>query len=263
METPRDTLARATAIEHAAIAGREARPGRGRQVARLLSEALRLEDWLIAGWVGLAAPAIFAAQGSSGPFEPGRPLDGLIRLLGFGGALVCLATRSSDGPALAETPVLQGAAIGPLTGGLLLVGGSAMASFGLDPAVAFGPTLLAVLAFALLGTHLPAIRTSIRRALVVPFALASGGLFWGVVRAIAGSGDVTGQVGQAIRSDPQGAGLVVAALVAGAAVYYAMLIYAPRQVAEREGGPIVWLVRFGLFLVGVGLGLGWLSVLGS
>jgi hypothetical protein len=42
-----------------------------------------------------------------------------------------------------------------------------------------------------------------------------------------------------------------------------MLIYAPRQIAEREGGPIEWLARFGLFLGGVVFGLGWLSVLGT
>jgi hypothetical protein len=42
-----------------------------------------------------------------------------------------------------------------------------------------------------------------------------------------------------------------------------MLIYAPRQIAEREGSPLVWLVRFGLFLVSVAFGIGWLSLLGG
>jgi hypothetical protein len=56
---------------------------------------------------------------------------------------------------------------------------------------------------------------------------------------------------------------VIGLLVLCAAVYYTMLIYAPRQVAEREGGTMVWLARFGLFVVSVALGLGWLSLLGG
>jgi hypothetical protein len=40
-------------------------------------------------------------------------------------------------------------------------------------------------------------------------------------------------------------------------------VYAPRQIAEPEGGPISWLLRFALFLVSVLFGFGWLGLLGS
>jgi hypothetical protein len=42
-----------------------------------------------------------------------------------------------------------------------------------------------------------------------------------------------------------------------------MLIYAPRQIADREGGAIAWLARFALFLASVILGISWLSLLGG
>jgi hypothetical protein len=245
---------------------------------------LRVEDWLLAGMMGIAGPALLAAQGGGGPFEPGRPIDGLIRMAGFAGALACLATRNPSptarGDAAAggvtaenrmtaaagasgERTVLDSAAVGPLTGGLLLVGGSAMASVGADPEVVFGPTLVAVVVFTLVGTHRPVLPTVVRRALVTPFVLAAGGLFWGVVREIAGSADFTSQIGRSFAADAQTTVFVLGLLVASAGVFYAMLVYAPRQVAEREGGPIAWLLRFALFVLGVGFGLGWLAALGS
>lgn len=51
-------------------------------------------------------------------------------------------------------------------------------------------------------------------------------------------------------------------VVAFSGIYYAMLIYAPRQVAEPEGGPLTWLVRYGLFLASVTVGAAWLRPLG-
>jgi hypothetical protein len=42
-----------------------------------------------------------------------------------------------------------------------------------------------------------------------------------------------------------------------------MLVYAPRQVADREGGPIASVLRYVAFVVGLALGLGWLWMLGA
>jgi hypothetical protein len=50
---------------------------------------------------------------------------------------------------------------------------------------------------------------------------------------------------------------VIGFLVAFSAVYYAMLIFAPRQVADREGGLVVWALRYLMFLGGIALGTGW------
>ncbi|MGD0019938.1 MAG: hypothetical protein ABSD62_11840 [Candidatus Limnocylindrales bacterium] len=244
----------------------------------------RVEDWLLAGWVGLAWPVLVHSGGSAGPFESDHPVQGLLLMAGFCGAIACLATRNSDGaaaPANGADPgsdtaiagsdgftpgsgVLSSAAVGPLVGGLLLVGGSAFAELGLNPETVFGPTLIAVVAFTLLQAKLPAIPTTVRRALVTPYAMAAGGLFWSVVLEVTRGIDFGAMFeGASAAGISSAVGLAIGALTACAAVYYAMLIYAPRQIAEREGGPIVWLIRFGLFLASVALGLGWLSLLGG
>lgn len=221
----------------------------------------RVEDWLLAGWIVLAAPALAQAGGSAGPFDSGHPIDGLLRLAGFCGAVACLATRSSGPPAGAGL-ALNSASIGPLVGGLMLVGGSAFAELGLDPAAAFAPTLGIVLAVGVLQSHLPAVPTAVRRALVTPYLLVAGGLFWNIVRQVTGGLGLTAQSGTRLDALSAAAG-PIGLLVLGAAVYYAMLIYAPRQISEREGRPIEWLARFALFVASVGLGLGWLAVLGA
>ena len=224
--------------------------------------ALRAEDWLLAGWVVLAAPVLVQAGGTAGPFESGHPITGLLLLAGFSGALACLATRSSNG-ASSGWSVLDSGAIGPLVGGLLLVGGTAFAELGLDPLAAFYPTIAAVLALSLLTSHLPVVQTTVRRALVTPYLLSAGGIFWTVVHTVTAGMDLRPQFGTSLAGMSSGVATVLGILTLCAAVYYAMLIYAPRQIAEREGGPIEWLARFVLFLASVVLGLGWLSLLGG
>ena len=229
--------------------------------------ALRAEDLLLAGWIVLAAPLLAQAGGSAGPFDTGHPVVGLLALAGFCGALTCLATRGPEpagGTALSagRAGVLSSGSVGPLVGGLMLVGGTAFAELGWAPEAVFGPTFLAVIVLGLLESRLPVVPTAVRRALVTPYLLTAGGLFWNIVRAVTGGLDFS-QLGGALPGLSSGAAIVVGILTLGAAVYYAMLIYAPRQIAEREGGPIVWLARFGLFVVSVGFGFGWLSLLGG
>jgi hypothetical protein len=242
--------------------------------------ALRAEDWLLVGWIVVAAPLVSLAGGSGGPFDSGHPIAGLIMVAGFCGALTCLATRDSgaegasgDGAANpghdpggnpdAGSGVLDSGAIGPLVGGLILVGGTGFAELGLRPEAAFPIALVGVAAFAVLGAHRPRVPTATRRALVTPYVLAAGGLFWGVVHAITGGVDFAAAFVASPSSASAGLATAVGLLVLGAAVYYAMLIYAPRQIAEREGGPVQWVIRFALFVVSVALGIGWLSLLGG
>jgi hypothetical protein len=40
-----------------------------------------------------------------------------------------------------------------------------------------------------------------------------------------------------------------------------MLIFAPRQVAEREGSPGSWALRFGLFVLSLVVGATWLGLI--
>ncbi len=223
---------------------------------------LRFEDIVLAVMVALVGPVLVAIQGSGGIFDSGRPLDGIIRTAGFLGALACLATRSSDGPAANEPTVLLSASVGPMVGGLMLVGGSGFAALNLDPEVIFGPTFLAVVVLGVAGGHLPAIPTSTRRWLVTLYLIAAATLFWSLIDAIVGGMDIAGEFSRAWTQDAQTTAFVGGALILMAAVYYAMLVYAPRQFVEREGNPLTWLIRFGVFVVGVAFGLGWFAALG-
>lgn len=231
-------------------------------LALRLGRFLRAEDWLLAGWVGVATPLIAHAQGGSGPFDPGRPLDGLLRSLAVLAALFGLALRTTDGAATGGDSTSVSAEIGPLTGGMLLVGASGLAGLGLDTSAAM-PVLLAVLVIAIIARwRLAPVPVAYRRALLTPYVMAAGGLFWEFMDQILGPAGLGPFQLSALLVAPSAA-IVLGFLVAFSSVYYAMLILAPRMVAEREGGPIHWLVRYGLFLASVLLGFGWLGVLGT
>jgi len=95
---------------------------------------------------------------------------------------------------------------------------------------------------AVLQSHLPAAPTAVRRALVTPYLLAADGLFWNIVRQVTGGLGLTAPSGTNLQTLSSAAGPIGLPIL-GAAVYYAMLIYAPRQIAEREGGAIEWLAK--------------------
>jgi hypothetical protein len=173
------------------------------------------------------------------------------------------ATPAAPDTGTSRPGVLDSAAVGPLVGGLMLVGGTGFAELGLDPAALFVPTFAAVVVLALAQSRLPAVSTPVRRALVTPYLLSAGGIFWGIVHAVTAGLDIAGQFGSSMAGVAAGVAAVAGVFIVGAAVYYAMLIYAPRQIAEREGGPIQWLVRFALFVASVVVGVGWLSLLGG
>ena len=221
---------------------------------------LRIEDWLLAGWVALVAPALIHVQAtSSGPFDPGRPVDGLLGLVAITGAAVCLATRPAGVP---RGPGLLGsAAVGPFVGGLLLVIFSTASA--LDLGQATGLVLAgAVVAIAVVARiRWPEPPSIVRRALVTPYVLLAGGLFWNLIGAVTAGGDLPARIRSVAGSDPGSVMPVVGFLIASSAIYYAMLVYAPRQVADRDGGPVAWLVRYALFAASVAFGAGWLLIL--
>jgi hypothetical protein len=232
------------------------------RLPRALLSALRAEDLLILAWVGLANPLLARAQGGGDLFSSGRPIQGSLQLVGAVGAVVCLCTRTAGVPAASQRSITDGGAIGPAVGGLMLVGGSAFAGLGLSP----GAALLLFFGLALFGplfqNMLPALTTTVRRALITPFVLAAAGIFWSFVRGITGGAGLFRDPGSLVAEAPTIAPLL-GILTLAAAVYYAMLVFAPRQIAEPEGSLPVWLVRFGLFMAGLLLGFGWLGVLGT
>jgi len=220
------------------------------------------EDWLLAGWVALATPVLFRLQGGAGPFDSGAPLLGTIRLAAVLGALVCLAARRPSAEATTSAAsVLQRGAVGPLCGGLLMVGISGFTALDTPSGVALALVLAALAGMLVMHFAGPPLGAAARRALVTPFVMVAGGLFWSLIAAVVGEpGGATAIAGVA---NPQTALAAAGFLLAFSAVYYAMLVYAPRQVAERDGGAITWLIRYALFVIGVVAGLAWPRLLGA
>lgn len=224
---------------------------------------LKIEDLLMAGWVALASPILFRAGGDRGPFDPHQPLQGLLRIGAVICVVVCLAARRPAEPgATNQTSVVNWAAVGPFVGGLLLLTISGFVALDV-PSQLVLPVLIAVAVLALVA-HLafPPLPLFARRALVTPFIVVAAGIYWNLIAQVTGGQGFRLNAPQAI-ADPHGVELALGFLVAFSAVYYAMLIYAPRQVAAREGGVFEWGIRYALFLASIVLGVGWLGALAS
>ncbi len=222
---------------------------------------LLTEDWLLAAWVSIATPLLFRAQGGGGPFDSGAPLLGTLRILAVAGALVCLAARSKPGDIAANRPsVIKGGAIGPLVGAIILVTISGFTAVDLPSGVGGFVVIAALAGMVVVHFAVPPLAAPIRRILVTPFVLVSGGLFWTLIAAI--TGEPGSATPAAAVANPGSALAAGGFLVAFSGVFYVMLIFAPRQVAEREGGLVTWLFRYVLFAAGVVAGLAWPRLLG-
>jgi hypothetical protein len=220
------------------------------------------EDWFLAAWVGLATPLLFRVQGGAGPFDGGAPLLGVIRLASVFGALICLAARRDpkDGTP-GGASILERGAAGPLCGGLLLVAISGFTALDVTSGPGLAVIAAAIVAMIVVRVFVPPLAVAVRRALVTPFVMVAGGLFWTFIAAVSGEPG-SASVVTAV-ADPQTALAAAGFLIAFSAIYYAMLVYAPRQVAEREGGLVTWILRYALFVAGVIFGLAWPRFFGS
>ena len=229
-----------------------------------LGTLLRFEDWLIAGWVAIVSPVLFRSGGGKGPFDADQPLQGVLRLAAVAAVLVCVAAkRRSDAPgAAANRPFVATAAVGPFVGGLLLV--TITGFVALDVPSTLVTATLVVGAAGLLAVRLfaPPLALPVRRALVSPFVMVASGMYWTLIGEVVSPGDASALRRAAI-VDLHGMLLPLGFLVAFSTVFYAMLVYAPRQVAEPEGAPAVWVLRYLAFAASVALGVGWLSILGG
>jgi hypothetical protein len=229
--------------------------------SRRYAALLVTEDWLLAAWVSIATPLLFRAQGGGGPFDPGAPLLGTLRILAVAGALVCLAARQTPADIAAHRPsLIKSGAIGPLVGAILLVTITGFTALDLASRVGEVIVIAALVAMIVVHFALPPLATPIRRALVTPFVLVSGALFWTFIAAI--TGEPGSATPAAAIANPSTAFAAAAFLIAFSGVFYVMLVFAPRQVAEREGGVVTWLSRYLLFAAGVIAGLAWPRLLG-
>jgi hypothetical protein len=221
----------------------------------------RVEDLLVTGWVALASPILFKVGGDKGPFDAGQPLEGLLRIAAVLGVLACLAARPKVDPGSSPQPsLLNRASAGPFVGGLLLVTISGFTALGAPTAAVYAVLLLAAIGIIAIRVAVPPVSVLVRRALVSPFVMIAGGIYWTLIEKVVGTPSIA-DVRRGAAVDPHGAELFLLFLVAFSAIYYAMLIYAPRQIAEREGGGVEWLLRYVAFAASIALGIGWLSVL--
>ena len=137
---------------------------------------------------------------------------------------------------------------------------SGFTALGAPIAALYAVLVLAVVAVIAIRVGVPPVGILVRRALVSPFVMVAGGLYWTLIESVVGT-PVAATVRRSAAIDLRGVGPFLLFLIAFSAVYYAMLVYAPRQIAEREGGTVEWLFRYAAFVVSIGLGIGWLSIL--
>lgn len=216
----------------------------------------------MAGWVAVASPVVFKLGGDRGPFDPNQPVTGLLRLGAVFCVLVCLAARRTDPGAAKQTTLINRGALGPIVGGLLLLTIGGFVALDASSQVVLAVLVVTVAALIAARFALPPLPTAARRALVSPYVLISAGLYWTVIETVVGTPGFTAAKHEA-QLDPHTAELAVFFLVAFSLVYYAMLIYAPRQIADREGGAVEWVLRYLAFAGSIVLGIGWLGVLGT
>jgi hypothetical protein len=205
------------------------------------------------------SPLLFRASGDKGPFDAGQPVEGLLRLLAVLGVILCLAVRRpKDEPA---TPsIINRASVGPFTGGLLLVLISGFTALDVPSNLVIWILLAAVAAAVLIRFAGPPLAAPLRPALGPPLGDIAGVTYWHVLAHVAGIRAFV-VPGATSATDRNTALLALGFLALFSAVYYAMLIYGPRQVAEPEGGLLEWGLRYVVFLASIVLGIGWLAAI--
>ena len=225
-------------------------------------DALRVEDGVLAAWLGILAP-LGAAAG--GPSLAEGPLAGALMVVATLLAIVCLATRPPDQPGVHLTDEKRLAPrwilAGPLVGATAIISATGFEQLGINGVDLSGIVLVVAVAAIVLNRYLPVLPTLSRRLLVLPFMVVAGSLFNVLTAGILGTLDPAGMVAS-IGTPIWGFTAFILLMVGGSlAAFYAMLIVAPRQLADPEDGGFRWVIRFLLFLVASLTGIGWLAVI--
>jgi hypothetical protein len=211
---------------------------------------LRVEDFLL-GTIALVGLPLFdritaGASGTGAGSDAPTPLVGVIGLVAILGVLACLVTRGpGEPPPFGDGQLtLQGWARFPLAAGVGIVGIETLPGIGLDGNPFVGVTFLVALVSVMIPGRLPVIPVAARRALVTPMAILATGAFDRIMGS--GLGDVLGLTlsGEV----PSGLSVLLPLIIGAAAAMYAMLVVAPRAIADPGAGGVAWVVRF-LFLL--------------
>ena len=233
-----------------------------------LWQSLRIEDALLFGWLVLVQPLI-SGLGSGEPFTDLSPEDdplvGLVYLAAAAGAVVALATRSpGESQFDFESPNSpRSYAMAPFMAALVLIASIGAENTGIASAeAAFVPVAAVTVLSHVFYNKLPTLAPNKRRVLMAPCVLVCAGIFNGTMADLLDSVDV-GDLFQAAGGDVQALFGVLALLVLFSLPFYMMFVFAPRQMTESEGTWPAWAARYGLFLVGAIVGVGWLAAIGS
>ena len=224
--------------------------------------ALRPEDGVLAAWIGIGAPALTALGGTD---VAESPLAGVVIIASVIAAIVCLGTRPVDQPRveIGETSGPRWILAGPLIGALGLVCSIGINHLGLaDDAIIVAPISLAAIVALLANPWLPVLDARWRRLLVLPFTLVAGTIFAGFSADLVEGLDPATVIGSIGTTEAAFVAFVIVMIIGGLGAFYAMLVVAPRQLADPEDAGFRWVIRFGLFLVASLTGIGWLNFLG-
>ena len=224
--------------------------------------SLRIEDGILAAWLGFVAPGIDTLVG---PEVSEGPVAGLVIVAATLMAITCLATRPPDQPRVRVSDDGQDAPrwiiAGPLVGAVALVSSTGFEHLGISFDLG-GVVLLGAVAAIVVNRWLPVLGAEWRRLLVLPFTLVAGSFFADFAADVLEGLDPSDLLGSFGMPDATFAAFVLLMITGGLAAFYAMLVVAPRQLADPEDAGFRWVIRFALFLVASLLGIGWLSALG-
>lgn len=219
---------------------------------------VQLEDIALAVLV-LLGPLVGNGSGFSLSSLRGEtnPILGFFALLAAVGAIVALATRVPG-----ESRVLDSGGrawiIGPFIGAIGLTAGGALELLGLEGGdIVTGPAVIVAVGSYVFASRLPVVQRPVRRLLVAPFVLLSGAVFQGLVAEFTDS--VSGFVDlPALLADPQAIAIVatVAAIILAVSwIFYSMLVFAPRELADPGASTRAWVTRYLVFLASLSIAL--------
>ncbi len=246
-------------------------PGTGCALSRIAGRPAPVGpgDLALTGWVAVGEPVLrLGGIGITGTYgalaDSHDPLLGLLYAAAIVLAVLSLALRAAPG---SPEAVARGGELaivfGPFTGGVLLLGAIAAANLGLPgPTVVVGAAAVGLVVLVL-SSRLPAPPSPVRRLLIEPYVFLAAGLFNATMA------EVTPGLGLGVVGASTPGGLLAAiGLTAGivalfSSVFYAMLVYAPRQLEDPRRGLAGWAGRYALFVAGVLVGSTWLQALGS
>jgi hypothetical protein len=227
-----------------------------RGTAGWLRRHLRIEDALLVVWLVIVQPLLFPPSVDSQAGQRPDLLVGLLDLAGLLALVACLAARSQ--PGVVSGLVGNGEplyAVGPLFGAFALAVEDTGARLGSAANLELLPIAAAIVTAVVVRRFVPPLSAVQRRILVTPFILITSRFFGEFLSGLADMFDLRG-LASGVASSGDVAGTAFLLLIGSAAVliFYVMLVFAPRQVAEREGSPRTWTIRFLLFLVSLAVG---------